>query len=225
MGRSEEEMLTMAHNTLLCVWLSFFAVAALRDFEEDGSIVSSLASEAIATSDGTGVGAKYGFYCTSKGDSSPQYAYNDKNCLANGKTQQCGEVWCCGGPTVKAGLYSCQRSARVKASLCTGIKKPSCSGPKPMTGGKAQPGTAGSGCRDSHDAICQAAKLYGHCKHASYGSMCRKSCGKCGVSSKASTKSLVKKILNKAKAKKAIKKVKKHKGKKAKKTLKKKMKK
>merc|ERR1712100_859319 len=111
---------------------------------------------------------------------------------------------------------------------------PKCSGPKPAgksaasakalapmglskKGGKAaavakiiakvEGGSSKGGCKDSHAQICQAAKEYGHCKHASYANQCKKSCGKCSKTAikKALRKRSVAKILAKVEAKKELK--------------------
>merc|ERR1712072_109306 len=105
-----------------------------------------------------------------------------------------------------------ESSQRVSMKMCTGTA-PKCSGPKP---GSSKAGGKG-GCKDTHDAICQAAKLYGHCKHSSYASQCAKSCGKCSSASRTTVKSVMAQVA----AKKAIKKMKKPDTKAAKKAKKK----
>merc|ERR1711907_248107 len=208
MGRA-----AMAHSSLvrgLCAaWLFFVAVSAVH---EDADTPTPLVDGEL----GASKAKAYAFYCTPKGEMSPEYAYNDKHCASNGKLQPCGEVWCCGGTAAKTGLYTCGRSQRVSTKLCTGVA-PKCSGPKPGEGSKG----GKTGCRDTHDAICQAAKLYGHCKHSDYASQCAASCGKCAKVSKTT----VKRVLAKVAAKRAIKKMKKTDAKVAKKTAKKKVKK
>merc|ERR1712230_76169 len=209
MGRGGMSMgpRALAHG-LCVVWLCLVAVSAVH---EDADSPTPLVDGELVLL-GEAKGSATAFYCTPKGESSPQYAYNDKNCASDGKVQQCGEVWCCGGTAAKTGLYTCGRSQRVSMKMCTGTA-PKCSGPKP---GSSKAGGKG-GCKDTHDAICQAAKLYGHCKHSSYASQCAKSCGKCSSASRTTVKSVMAQVA----AKKAIKKMKKTDTKAAKKAKKK----
>jgi len=93
---------------------------------------------------------------------------------------------------------------------------PTCSGPKP-TGRSAKAGKTGAACKDQHDSICRAAKLFGHCKHADYAAQCPLSCGKCTKVSATTAKMIVAQVV----AKKAIKKMKKTDSSVAKKTAKK----
>merc|ERR1711937_570917 len=156
-------------------------------------------------------GASFGYFCTPKGNMSPNYAYNDKHCSV-GKVQSCGEVWCC---QQKGKAYSCTRGERVSLKKCKGTA-PTCSGPKP-TGRSAKAGKTGAACKDQHDSICRAAKLFGHCKHADYAAQCPLSCGKCTKVSATTAKRIVAQVV----AKKAIKKMKKTDSSVAKKTAKK----
>merc|ERR1712078_551628 len=156
-------------------------------------------------------GASFGYFCTPKGNMSPNYAYNDKHCSV-GKVQSCGEVWCC---QQKGKAYSCTRGERVSLKKCKGTA-PTCSGPKP-TGRSAKTGKTGAACKDQHDSICRAAKLFGHCKHADYAAQCPLSCGKCTKVSATTAKRIVAQVV----AKKAIKKMKKTDSSVAKKTAKK----
>merc|ERR1712054_490003 len=192
-----------AMRALLCVWISLVAVHALSDGVGEG--VTSLEKEEVGAAAETQIQGRlnYAYFCTAKGDMSPDYAYRDQNCLQNGKPQVCGEVWCCGGAAASSRLYSCTKAQRVTAKLCTGIAAPICQGPKPNGKGGL------TGCADSHDAICKAAKLYGHCKHASYGQMCAKSCGRCSLVARSSTnkRASIKKVIAQVKAKKMFKKV------------------
>merc|ERR1712070_962624 len=192
-----------AMRALLCVWISLVAVHALSDGVGEG--VTSLEKEEVGAAAETQIQGRlnYAYFCTAKGDMSPDYAYRDQNCLQNGKPQACGEVWCCGGAAASSRLYSCTKAQRVTAKLCTGIAAPICQGPKPNGKGGL------TGCADSHDAICKAAKLYGHCKHASYGQMCAKSCGRCSLVARSSTnkRASIKKVIAQVKAKKMFKKV------------------
>merc|ERR1712139_600813 len=156
-------------------------------------------------------GASFGYFCTPKGNMSPNYAYNDKHCSV-GKVQSCGEVWCC---QQKGKAYSCTRGERVSLKKCKGTA-PTCSGPKP-TGRSAKAGKTGAACKDQHDSICRAAKLFGHCKHADYAAQCPLSCGKCTKVSATTAKRIVAQVVSK----KAIKKMKKTDSSVAKKTAKK----
>merc|ERR1712078_928729 len=156
-------------------------------------------------------GASFGYFCTPKGNMSPNYAYNDKHCSV-GKVQSCGEVWCC---QQKGKAYSCTRGERVSMKKCKGTA-PTCSGPKP-TGRSAKAGKTGAACKDQHDSICRAANLFGHCKHADYAAQCPLSCGKCTKVSATTAKRIVAQVV----AKKAIKKMKKTDSSVAKKTAKK----
>merc|ERR1711907_114526 len=156
-------------------------------------------------------GASFGYFCTPKGNMSPNYAYNDKHCSV-GKVQSCGEVWCC---QQKGKAYSCTRGERVSLKKCKGTA-PTCSGPKP-TGRSAKAGKTGAACKDQHDSICRAAKLFGHCKHADYAAQCPLSCGKCTKVSATTAKRIVAQVV----VKKAIKKMKKTDSSVAKKTAKK----
>merc|ERR1712072_1512653 len=196
MGRGGVSMgpRALAHG-LCVVWLCLVAVSAVH---EDADSPTPLVDGELVLL-GEAKGSATAFYCTPKGESSPQYAYNDKNCAS-------------GGTAAKTGLYTCGRSQRVSMKMCTGTA-PKCSGPKP---GSSKAGGKG-GCKDTHDAICQAAKLYGHCKHSSYASQCAKSCGKCSSASRTTVKSVMAQVA----AKKAIKKTKKTDTKAAKKAKKK----
>merc|ERR1711907_481082 len=86
MGRA-----AMAHSSLvrgLCAaWLFFVAVSAVH---EDADTPTPLVDGEL----GASKAKAYAFYCTPKGEMSPEYAYNDKHCASNGKLQPCGEVWC-----------------------------------------------------------------------------------------------------------------------------------
>merc|ERR1711906_48250 len=200
---------TGAMRALVCIWLS---VVVASELTHEGEVTSldSMAQSAEAAPKAGG-----NWYCTPKGDDSPDYAYNDKNCEADGKVNQCGEVWCCPAN----GLYSCARAQRGHPRECKG-KAPICSGPKPSgisgtsSARKAKNSKSANGktgCSDSHTAICMAAKEYGHCNNASYANQCRKSCGKCSMSAvrKAMTKKSVARILAKVASKDAVKKLKK----------------
>merc|ERR1712070_710081 len=198
---------TGAMRTLVCIWLSVVVASELSNEGE----VTSLDSMAQSAEAGPKAGGSW--YCTPKGDNSPDYAYNDKNCEADGKVNQCGEVWCCPANN----LYSCARAQRGHPRECKG-KAPICSGPKPSgqsatsSAAKAKSSKAASGktgCYDSHTAICAAAKEYGHCSKASYANQCMKSCGKCSMSAatKAMRKKSVARILAKVASKDAVKKL------------------
>merc|ERR1712072_1642179 len=185
-----------------CVWLSVVSTTALQQ-EDDIATLDVVSAEETASTGKKGI-----YYCTAKGDNSPDYAYNDKNCEANGLEQQCGEVWCCSGEGPAAGLYSCSRAQKRALSVCAGLQKPKCSGPKPTGAGstKIVAITKGGGCKDSHTAICKAAKVYGHCKKSSYAKQCPKSCGSCGKKARREemNKQAVKRVLAKVAAKKVI---------------------
>merc|ERR1712072_1171366 len=184
------------------VWLSVVSTTALQQ-EDDIATLDVVSAEETASTGKKGI-----YYCTAKGDNSPDYAYNDKNCEANGLEQQCGEVWCCSGEGPAAGLYSCSRAQKRALSVCAGLQKPKCSGPKPTGAGstKIVAITKGGGCKDSHTAICKAAKVYGHCKKSSYAKQCPKSCGSCGKKARREemNKQAVKRVLAKVAAKKVI---------------------
>merc|ERR1711871_330031 len=167
---------TMTGSRWLClVWLCVMVDLVAGDHSDyatlDASHDESL-GEAV-----TSAPAAHGFFCTPKGQMKPDYAYSDKDCAANGETQQCGEVWCCAHASAGAQKYVCTRDRRTDNKNCADLEKPVCSGPKP-TG--ADGDESGPACQDSHDAICEAAKAYGHCKHSSYASECPSSCGQSG---------------------------------------------
>merc|ERR1711934_1191849 len=190
-----------------CVWLSVVSTTALQQ-EDDIATLDVVSAEETASTGKKGI-----YYCTAKGDNSPDYAYNDKNCEANGLEQQCGEVWCCSGEGPAAGLYSCSRAQKRALSVCAGLQKPKCSGPKPQGAGSTKKVaiTKGGGCKDSHPAICKAVKAYGHCKKSTYAELCPKSCGSCGKKArrKEMNKQAVKRVLAKVAAKKVKKSMKK----------------
>jgi hypothetical protein len=75
----------------------------------------------LAESQGSGIAA--GWYCTSIKDETPAYAYNDMNCDGSGKTQNCGQAWCC-----RAVGYECSKSHRVGEAACDATKIPRCQG-------------------------------------------------------------------------------------------------
>jgi len=168
----------LASCLVACLWLCTLLVSASGS--EDGADHDVSLDSADGPSLGESLGSTtHGYYCTPKGQMSPGYAYSDKDCLADGKTQQCGEVWCCGHENGKE-VYSCSREHRAPLANCAG-KKPVCSGPKPTGGEAVKSSSSSTACHDTHDAICEAAKAYGHCKHSSYASECPHSCGACGL--------------------------------------------
>merc|ERR1719174_2955952 len=75
----------LAHG-LCVVWLCLVAVSAVH---EDADSPTPLVDGELVLLGEAG-GSATAFYCTPKGESSPQYAYNDKNCASDGKVQQCG---------------------------------------------------------------------------------------------------------------------------------------
>jgi len=139
------------------------------------------AVEQLGESEGA---SNFGYFCTPSGQNNPDFAYNDKDCAANKKKQNCGEVWCC-----SASKYSCLRKNRVADAKCGSMAKPICGGTPPTPSAKGPDGKIG--CVDKHDSLCEAAKAYGHCKHASYAAACPKACGSCGVPNAPSTQSII----------------------------------
>merc|ERR1711871_441333 len=193
---------TMTGSRWLClVWLCVMVDLVAGDNSDyatlDASHDESL-GEAV-----TSAPAAHGFFCTPKGQMKPDYAYSDKDCAANGETQQCGEVWCCAHASAGAQKYVCTRDRRTDSKNCADLEKPVCSGPKP-TG--ADGDESGPACQDSHDAICDAAKAYGHCKHSSYASECPSACGACGTSD-VDARPSVKSVMAQVEAKQAIQKM------------------
>merc|ERR1719440_384271 len=178
------------HKALVALWLCILSSWALTEGISHDDGVSNL-DDSLGESLG---GDNFGYFCTPKGQMRPDYGYNDKDCASDGKVQKCGEVWCC---NVEDGHYSCPRTSRVADTKCAAMVKPICSGPRPTgaADGKAPPPS----CEDSHDAICAAAKAYGHCKHSSYANECPNACGVCGgpTSAAPSAKSVIAQVESK----------------------------
>jgi len=163
---------------LLAVALAMVAGAAAEEhvsLDPHDSAVEQLGESLGASS--------FGYFCTPSGQNNPDFAYNDKDCAANKKKQNCGEVWCC-----SASKYACNRKNRVADAKCGKTAKPICGGTPPTPSAK---GPDGAGCVDKHDSLCEAAKQYGHCKHASYAAACPKACGSCGVPNAPSMQSII----------------------------------
>jgi hypothetical protein len=183
---------------LLALWLCVLSSWALTEgiSHDDAVSLDDTLGESVG-----GDGDGYGYFCTPKGQMRPDYGYNDKDCSADGKTQQCGETWCC---KMQNGHYSCPRTNRVDTKHCAPQAQPVCSGPVPT--GQAD-GAKVSVCKDTHDAICAAAKAYGHCKHSTYAEECPAACGAC---QKAVDGASVKSVIAQVEAKEQIKKLEDH---------------
>merc|ERR1711939_371954 len=87
MGREVASMERAVARGLCVVWLCLVAVSAVH---EDADSPTPLVDGGLVLL-GEAKGSATAFYCTPKGESSPQYAYNDKNCASDGKVQLCGD--------------------------------------------------------------------------------------------------------------------------------------